>query len=207
MTKGNRFAVGVGALLLALLYVTPMWRIDLHAPQYPEGLGLRIWVSGIRGNLQSINGLNHYIGMRAIVPDQIPELRVMPWVVAALIAGGLLVAVLGRRPLLYAYAALFAGVALLGLYDFWKWEYDYGHNLDPMAAIRIPGMTYQPPLIGSKALLNFHAASWPDVGGLAAFLAGFLVVGTALLAWRRARRAPAAARGEVPLTPLRSRPA
>jgi len=44
------------------------------------------------------------------------------------------------------------------------WSYDYGHDLDPNAAIKIPGMTYQPPLIGSKQLLNIKATSLPDIG-------------------------------------------
>ncbi len=55
--------------------------------------------------------------------------------------------------------------------DFYLWEYDYGHNLDPTAAIKIPGMSYQPPLIGSKPLLNFNASSWPGPGGWAAAFA------------------------------------
>jgi copper chaperone NosL len=58
--------------------------------------------------------------------------------------------------------------------DFYRWEYEYGHDLDPAAAIIVPGMAYQPPLIGYKQLLNFSAWSWPDVGG-------YLLVGTALL--------------------------
>ena len=34
-------------------------------------------VTGIKPNdLANINGLNHYIGMKAIEPDAIPELRV-----------------------------------------------------------------------------------------------------------------------------------
>jgi copper chaperone NosL len=48
--------------------------------------------------------------------------------------------------------------------DFYKWGYDYGHNLDPTAAIQVPGLTYQPPLIGHKKLLNFDAYSYPDTG-------------------------------------------
>jgi copper chaperone NosL len=51
------------------------------------------------------------------------------------------------------------------MYDFWKWEYNYGHNLNPDAAIVVPGMAYQPPLIGFKQLLNFGAYSIPDIGG------------------------------------------
>ena len=91
-------------------------------------------------DLQSINGLNHYIGMKAIVADSIPELRIMPWVVAALIALGLISAGAGRRGLLYVALA----VTSAGLADFWYWGYDYGRDLDPTAAIKIPGLTYQP---------------------------------------------------------------
>ncbi len=49
--------------------------------------------------------------------------------------------------------------------DFYLWEYDYGHNLKPDAAIVVPGMTYQPPLLGYKQLLNFGAYSYPYTGG------------------------------------------
>lgn len=195
MSKLSRWLVGAAAVLLLLLYVTPMWRIDLLAPQYPEGVGLRIWINKIVGarpaDLQSINGLNHYVGMAAIEPDSIPELRYMPWIVAALIGGGLLVAALGKRPLLYAYAATFVLVAGFGLYDFWRWEYNYGHNLDPTAAIKVPGATYDPPLIGTRKILNFVTASWPDVGGFAAFLAGGLVFVALVLEWRRRSAAAA----------------
>jgi copper chaperone NosL len=195
MTKACRIAVAVAALLLLTVYVLPLWRIQLRAPQYPEGLGLEIWASQIRGigpnDLQNINGLNHYIGMARIEPDQIPELRYMPFVVAGLIAFGLVTAVWGNRKLLYAYAATFVVVAVAGLYDFWKWEYEYGHNLDPSAAIQIPGMTYQPPLIGGKALLNFYASSWPGPAGIAAMISAAIVALAAILAWRGAcRHAP-----------------
>ena len=189
MTKLSRFVVAAAALLLALLYVTPMWRIDLGAPQYPEGMGIRIWVDRIQGagphDLHNLNGLNHYIGMKAIEPDQIPELRYMPAIVAALIVTGLLVALLGRRGPLFAWAGAYAMVALAGLADFWKWEYDYGHDLDPTAAIKIPGMAFQPPLLGGKQLLNFHASSWPDIGGAAAILSLTVVLLVALFELRR----------------------
>ena len=193
MKKTSRVGEAVAALALAILFVTPMWRVDLKAPQYPEGLGLRIWINQIQGatpnGLNSINGLNHYIGMQAIEPGQIPELRYMPYIVMGLMLAGVLVAALGRRRLLYAYLAAFLVVALAGLYDFWRWEYDYGHNLDPTAAIRIPGMSYQPPLIGGKQLLNFHATSWPDVGGWAAIVAVAVIMLIAFREWRHARAA------------------
>jgi copper chaperone NosL len=191
MTRTSRLVVALASLLLLAVYVTPLWRIELVAPQYPEGLGLRIWVNQITGlkpnDLNSINGLNHYIGMRAIEPAAIPELRFMPQLLAAAVAAGLVVALIGRRWLLYSWAALFTLGAGVGLGDFWKWGYEYGHQLDPHAAIKVPGMSYQPPIIGSKQLLNFHATSWPDVGGWIAIAALVFVLGAALLEWRRAR--------------------
>ena len=197
MRRSSRIAVAVATLLLLAAYITPLWRIELIAPQYPEGLGLRIWVNQITGlkpnDLNSINGLNHYIGMHAIEPDEIPELGFMPKLLAAAIVAGLLVALIGRRVLLYLWAASFTAGAVAGLGDFWKWGYEYGHHLDPHAAIRVPGMSYQPPVIGTKQLLNFHATSWPDTGGwvLIASLACVLVV--ASLEWRRAHARPARA--------------
>ncbi len=60
---------------------------------------------------------------------------------------------------------LFVCFGMVAMADFWKWEYNYGHTLNPDAAIIVPGMSYQPPLIGFKQLLNFGAYSIPDTGG------------------------------------------
>jgi hypothetical protein len=126
--------------------------------------------------------------MKAIVPDAIPELRLMPGIVAFLMGLGLLVASGGRRSWLYAWTAIFGVVAFAGLVDFWYWGYDYGHDLDPTAAIKIPGFSYQPPLIGSKKLLNFTAHSWPAPGGWAIIASFVTVFVTAVLELRRGRR-------------------
>lgn len=190
MTSRSRLLVALGALLMLAAFVTPLWRIELVAPQYPEGLGLRIWVSEVRGarppDLNSVNNLNHYIGMKRIENDAIPELRFMPWILGALVAGGLVAAAVGRRKTVIGWLAGTSVVALVGLADFWKWGYDYGHDLDPHAIIKVPGMSYQPPLIGSKQLLNFHATSWPDVGGWSIVAALTLVVVALVLDRRRA---------------------
>src|ERR1051325_1695510 len=103
LTRVPRILVASAALLLSAMYFAPLWSIRLIAPQYPEGLGLFIRLSTITGvkenDLRSINSLNHYIGMRPIEPSAIPELKYMPWIVAALIGLGLLAAVAGRRRL------------------------------------------------------------------------------------------------------------
>jgi len=171
------------ALGVAILF--PLWRVSLIAPQYPEGLGMYIWahtVTGVGPNeLQNINGLNHYIGMKTVVPDSIPELRLIGPGMLALCVLGLIVAASGRRRWMLVWSGALLLSALVGLGDFWRWEYDYGHHLDlEHAAIKIPGMSYQPPLFGSKKLLNFTATSLPSSGGVLAIVSVVLGVVAAL---------------------------
>jgi len=197
VSKNSRLLVAAAALLMCLGFVLPLWRVDLIAPQYPEGLGMLIRVNTVVGvkeqDLNSINNLNHYIGMKRIEPDAIPELRYMPAILGFLVVSGFGVAALGKKSALFVWTTVLGAVFVAGLYDYWKWGYDYGHNLDMQAAIiKIPGMTYQPPLIGSKQLLNFTATSWPASGGWGLVIAAVLV---GLAVWQSARRGPASAAG------------
>jgi copper chaperone NosL len=177
MKKITRIGVLVISLLLITGYFMPLWDISLEAPQYPEGISLQIWVNKITGDLQTINGLNHYIGMKAIEPDSIPELKLMPYILGFLILLGLITALINKKWMLYLWVLFFVTLGAAGAYDFWKWEYDYGHNLDPTAAIKVPGMNYQPPLIGEKELLNFTAASWPGIAGWILIAGGLTALG------------------------------
>ena len=187
MRRYARVVTAVAALALAVLYLTPLWRIGLTAPQYPEGLGLEIWSDRITGDLNSINGLNHYIGMKEIVPESFPELRIMPVAIAVLLVLGLLAAAWGRRGALYAWTSVFLAGAAAGLVSFYRWGYEYGHELNPRAAIKIPDMSYQPPLIGGKQLLNFHADSWPALGGWIGIAALTVALTLSVMEWRSAR--------------------
>ncbi len=165
MKKTSRISVLIISLALISAYFLPIWEIELEAPQYPEGLGMNIWINKITGDLNTINGLNHYIGMKTIQPDSIKELTLMPYILGFLIFSGIAVAALGRKRLLAAWVVFFMLLGIAGGVDFYLWEYDYGHDLNPEAAIKIPGMSYQPPLIGTKQLANFTAISVPDFGG------------------------------------------
>lgn len=178
MSKCGRIcAVGAALALVAVLFL-PVWSINLIAPQYPEGLGLTIWMTDITGqdphDLGKINNLNHYIGMKAIKPNEIPELVIMPVVLGGLSLLALIAGVTGNLRLMRWWLLGLILFAIIGMGDFYRWGYDYGHSLDPSAPIKVPGMSYQPPLIGSKKLLNFTAQSLPHVGTGAAVLAGIL---------------------------------
>ncbi|WP_299823850.1 hypothetical protein [uncultured Pontibacter sp.] len=165
----------VAALSLGLLFMYPMWMIQLQAPQYPEGLELHIWVNKLGGStegvLQNFNILNHYIGMEPIHADSFAELRFMPYIVVAFMVTGVLVALIGKRKLVLAWTVLLMLSGAAGILDFYLWLVKFGTNLDPMAAIKVPGMTYIPPLLGSKTMLNFDALSLPALGSLGIFLA------------------------------------
>lgn len=166
MSKVIRILTLVISISLVGAYFLPIWDIDLEAPQYPEGLGMKIWINKLSGDINTINGLNHYIGMQEIHEDSIPELKFMPYLLGFIICFGLITALFNKRWLLYTWVISFVLLCVAGAVDFWMWEYNYGHNLDPRAAIKIPGMAYQPPLLGSKELLNFIAHSYPAAGGL-----------------------------------------
>lgn len=188
MNNTFRIIIAVGSLALIIMYFVPVWSIYLIAPQYPEGLSMQIWLYKITGQVDIINGLNHYIGMKHIHADMFPEFTFLPYVLAFFILFGLAVVFTGSRKLLLVYLVVSVVAGIAALVDFYIWGFDYGHNLDSTAAIQVPGLSYQPPLIGHKKLLNFDAFSYPDTGGWV------LVVVTAVfgivwfLEWNRQRK-------------------
>ncbi|MEO7175137.1 MAG: nitrous oxide reductase accessory protein NosL [Saprospiraceae bacterium] len=177
--KISKLSIGllvVSALSLLISIFVPIWRIELAAPQYPEGLMLFIYANRIGGNVDIINGLNHYIGMKTLHSNDFVEFTVLPYLISALILLISFSAYRARKSWLYISFAAIAVFGIAAMVDFWFWEYDYGHNLNPDAAIIVPGMSYQPPLIGYKQLLNFGAYSVPDIGGWLFVLAGILLL-------------------------------
>ena len=175
MSKLSKILMLLAALSLSLLFFFPMWKIYLEAPQYPEGLEMHIWVNKLGGNseyaLQNFNILNHYIGMEKINADSFAELKYMPYIVYFLIGSGILIAFLNKRSLVLAWLITVIICGAAGLVDFYLWLVKFGTNLDPQAPIKVPGMTYIPPFLGEKQLLNFKALSLPDIGGLSIGLA------------------------------------
>jgi len=188
MSIGSRIIIAVASLSLIATFFLPFWFIFLIAPQYPEGLTMYIWLNKITGQVEIINGLNHYIGMKHIKAEMFPEFSYLIYVVGFFILVGLVTAISGKRNLLSAFLLLLIAGGIAAMYDFYKWGYDYGHNLDPKAAIQVPGLYYQPPLVGHKTLLNFDAYSYPDAGGWIVIVAGLLLVSVWIFEWRKSRK-------------------
>lgn len=189
MSRISRIICAIAVCTLMGSFFLPVWQIDLSAPQYPEGLSMQIWLDKITGQVDIINGLNHYIGMKHISADMFPEFDYLVYVVAVMIALGFVVAVSGKLSFLFSYILLLILCGTAAMVDFYQWGYDYGHNLDPTAAIQVPGLTYQPPLIGHKQLLNFDAYSYPAAGGWIIVTAGLTLIILWLIEYTKARKA------------------
>ncbi len=159
-----------GSIFLLGTFLSPIWRITLEAPQYPTGVTMYIWINKISGSepgtLQNINILNHYVGMKMIVPESIPELKYFPKVIMGMSLLGIIFGLINNKKLFLTWGMIIIILGILGIYDFYLWEYDYGHNLADDAAIKVPGQSYQPPVFGSKMLLNFKAISYPYYGSI-----------------------------------------
>jgi copper chaperone NosL len=177
LKTSTRIIIAIASLAMISAYYVPLWQILMWAPQYPEGLEMKIWIDNLSGDVKIISALNHYIGMKHIEVSMFPEFKYMIYIVGALIGFGLLTGLVNRRFMLVAFGSLIIASGIAALVDFYLWGYDYGHNLDPTAPIVVPGMAYQPPVIGTKQLLNFTAFSGPDIGGWIFLVIGLTIIG------------------------------
>jgi len=184
----SRMMIAVAALIMIAVYYVPFWQIWMWAPQYPEWLHMKIWINKLSGDIDIINGLNHYIGMKYIKVEMFPEFKIMPYILGFLIGFGVLAALVARKLMVWLFFIFLGTAGVAGLVDFWLWGYDYGHNLDPSAAIKVPGMVYQPPLIGTKELLNFIAYSAPDIGAWIMVASAVIIMAVIFIEYRITRK-------------------
>jgi len=176
LTKVQRTLVLISGILLIIVLFVPLWRIDFWAPQYPEGLVMLMYPSKLAGDVEIINGLNHYIGMKTLHTKDFIEFTILPYLIGAYALFCFLVYFINKKGGLAALFWAFAIFGVVAMFDFYRWEYNYGHNLDPSAPIQIPGMSYTPPLIGYKQLLNFEVYSIPHIGGSIFFGTGIILL-------------------------------
>lgn len=191
MKKSNIIML-LAAILPLALFIFPLWNITLEAPQYPTPLGMNIYINDFADanpyDIKNINLMNHYVGMKYI-PEAIPEFKIFPIGIIISSIIGLIIAFKGNYKWFLAWFILMVLLSLAGIYDFYLWEHDYGHNLDPKAIMKFTNpdgtvMGFQPPLFGTRHILNFTAHSYPRLG---AYFLGFGIA-TSLLAFNIGNR-------------------
>ncbi len=177
-----RLAVLGAGLLLVLAPFFPLWRITMFANQFPEGLRLSIYAHKLVGgnagaDLQGINILNHYIGMRDIQAADFVEMKFIPFALGVFLLIGLRTTVFARVRDLVDLTMLFLYFSAFSFAAFWYRMYSYGHQLAPEAPITVAPFT--PPVFGRQHIANFDVYSYPGPGSL--LLLGFVLVLLAVL--------------------------
>jgi copper chaperone NosL len=109
--------------LFASIFV-PLWKIELAAPQYPEGLVLKIYPHKLGGDVDVINGLNHYIGMRTLHAEDFFEFIILPWLIGTIAFFGILTLIVNRKWFFLVWTAFFVLFGITAMFDFYRWEYN-----------------------------------------------------------------------------------
>ena len=167
--------LGAAAALLLVSMFLPYWKMTLHAPQYPAGLSVEVFVNRMTGDVAEIDGLNHYIGMRPLGEAAQLE-RAMSIMAVVFLVLLVLAAIYVHSP----WAALLALPAILWpfifLADMYYWMRNFGMNLDPTAPLSSSIKPFVPPILGSGMVGQFETVATFQIGLWLAFLAVGLIL-------------------------------
>jgi len=154
---------GVAAVLLIVSIFQPYWSLTLHAPQYPKGLSVQAYVNRLEGDVNEIDELNHYIGMR-----KLNEAAAFERSISMIGIAGLALLILAAVYIHNWWAALLTLPALLlpaiFLGDLQYWLANFGQNLDPHAPLSSSIKPFVPPVLGVGKIAQFSTTSNPELG-------------------------------------------
>ena len=192
----RQLLLAAAALTLTAIFL-PLWGMTLVSTQYPDGLRMIVYARRIVGDVGELNALNHYIGMIPISDAFFPELRLLPLAFGAVAAACLGAAFIRRRWVAALPLGLMVALAVYGFWSMWRRLYQFGHDLDPTAAIRIDPFT--PPMLGENQIAQFATYAYFDWGTILPLAAGAVValVLAADLRGRQPRMTRAAAAAAV----------
>ncbi len=162
----------IAAVILVGTIFVPWWGMKFYAPQYPEGLDIIVHPTGLEGDIDVVNGLNHYIGMTPFSNDTFPELPYIRYIVIAISVLIVVGAVLRNKKFLYGLIGIFAVSGAVGIYDMHRWLRKFGTELDPNAPIELE--PFVPPMIGENTIANFVTNSYFTYGAF--MLAAVLIL-------------------------------
>lgn len=165
------------ALLLIVSIFWPYWRLTLHAPQYPKGLTVQAYLNRLEGDVNEIDGLNHYIGMRPLGEAAAFERAASIWVIIAmvlLVEGAAFVH--SKWAVLLALPAVTFPVAFIA--DLYFWMRTFGLSLDPDAPLSSSVKPFVPTVIGEGGIGQFKTYAEFGTGyWFAVACAGLTIVG------------------------------
>jgi len=189
--RARLILLGTGFLLLTAI-AFPLWEITMFAQMFPEGIRMSIFAHKLVGgnsgaDLQGINILNHYIGMREIRAQDFPEMRFIPFALGIFFLLGLRTAIFGRVHQVVDSLVLFTYFGLFSLAAFYYRMHSFGHQLSPDAPIKVPPFT--PPVFGHQHIANFDVYSYPGLGTYLLGVYALVFAGVLILETGRERSA------------------
>jgi hypothetical protein len=161
-------------LLIASIFL-PYWKMTLQAPQYPKGLSVQAYIYKLTGDVNEIDGLNHYIGMRPL--GEAAQLERSLSIAAVGVLSLLIIASIfihTKYVVILALPALFYPFIFLG--DTYFWLRNFGLNLDPTAPLSSTIKPFVPPILGVGMLAQFRTIAQVQIGFYLALFASICIL-------------------------------
>jgi hypothetical protein len=170
------FLLAAAFCILVSIFL-PYWKMTLLAPQYPGGLSVQTYVNRITGDVDEIDGLNHYIGMRPL--EEAAQLERSLSIAILIVLSLLIVAATFIHSPWAAVMALPAMLfPIIFLADMYFWLRNFGLNLDPTAALSSAIDPFVPPILGEGMLAQFRTIAEVQSGFYIALLGSiFILIG------------------------------
>ena len=175
---------GAAVLLIASIFY-PYWEITLHAPQYPRGLFIEVFVNKMEPfrNVFEVDGLNHYIGMIKLTDAAEIERQISVYAIPAVAVLAMISFLMRghwrwliRLPVIL-YPAIFAA-------DLFGWLYYAGHSLDPKAPMSSSINEFTPRIFGKGTIGQFHTEASFSTGFYLAVAAAVITLLVTIWEWR-----------------------
>lgn len=167
-------AIITAGVLLVVSIFFPWWGMRFWAPQYPEGLDIIVYPFKMEGEIDIINSLNHYIGMKPFSEADFPELNYLPYIIGIAAILTVVVGILRNMKVLYVWIGVLVIGGILGIYDIHRWLTAFGTELSPNAPIKLD--PFVPPIIGKNTIANFVTDSYFTYGSFILAIAFLLLL-------------------------------
>lgn len=165
----------LAAMLLVVSIFLPYWRLTLHAPQYPRGLTVQLYINRLAGSVEEVDTLNHYIGMPKL--EEAAEFERSFAVIAVVALASLLAAgvfIQNRWAALLALPVVL--YPLIFLLDLFYWLHRFGHALDPRAPLSASIKPFTPTMLGEGRIGQFRTVATLEAGFYLAVAAAIVVL-------------------------------
>ncbi|MEE9404064.1 MAG: hypothetical protein V3V20_04170 [Algisphaera sp.] len=170
----------IAIVLIAISLFIPYWNLRLNAPQYPDGLTITSYINHLTGDVNEIDGLNHYIGMRPLdEAAQFEKSIAIAAMIGMMICLAVAIFIRSRWAILLALPTI--AFPFVFLADLYYWMNKFGQNLDPTAPLSGAIKPFTPPILGRGLVGQFETIAWAGEGLILAFVASFLLMFWVLL--------------------------